>query len=147
MGDKPAAAHLTTGAYPLYDPPMPRRPLHGIRIVDLTLERGELTGRLLADLGAEVLRVEPPGGSPARSMLPVVGDQSLFFTFRNAGKKGVELDLSKDPDRERLHELLACSDVVIDSAEPGSWADSGLDADDLARRHPHLALRMRHCHP
>ena len=100
---------------------MPRRPLHGIRIVDLTLERGELTGRLLADLGAEVLRVEPPGGSPARSMLPVVGDQSLFFTFRNAGKKGVELNLSSDPDRKRLHELLACSDVVIDSAEPGSW--------------------------
>ena len=140
VGGKPAVAHLTTGAYPLYDPPMPRRPLHGIRIVDLTLERGELTGRLLADLGAEVLRVEPPGGSPARSMLPVVGDQSLFFTFRNAGKKGVELDLSNDPDRERLHELLACSDVVIDSAEPGSWADSGLDADDLARRHPHLIV-------
>ena len=50
-------------------------------------------------------------------MLPLVGDQSLFFTFRNAGKKGVELDLRNDPDRERLHELLACSDVVIDSAE------------------------------
>ena len=47
VGEKPAVAHLTTGAYPLYDPPMPRRPLHGIRIVDLTLERGELTGRLL----------------------------------------------------------------------------------------------------
>ena len=73
-------------------------------------------------------------------MLPLVGDQSLFFTFRNAGKKGVELDLRNDPDRERLHELLACSDVLIDSAEPGSWADSGLDADDLARRHPHLIV-------
>ena len=102
-GGKPAVAHLTTGANPLYDPPMPRRPLHGIRIVDLTLERGELTGRLLADLGAEVLRVEPPGGSPARSMLPLVGDQSLFFTFRNAGKKGVELDLRNDPDLSLIH--------------------------------------------
>ncbi|MEO0493023.1 MAG: CoA transferase [Actinomycetota bacterium] len=119
---------------------MPRRPLHGIRIVDLTIERGELAGRLLADLGAEVLRVEPPEGSPARSMHPLVGDHSLFFTFRNAGKKGVTLDLGQDPDRARLHELLACSDVVIDSAEPGSWADTGLDADDLAARHPHLIV-------
>jgi len=71
-------------------------------------------------------------------MPPADGDHSLFFTFRNAGKLGVELDLVTDADRERLHELLACSDVLIDSAEPGSWADSGLDADDLAQRHPHL---------
>jgi len=119
---------------------MPRRPLTGIRVVDLTIERGELAGRLLADLGAEVIRVEPPDGSPARALPPLVDEYSLFFAFRNAGKAGVVLDLSKDPDRDRLHQLLACSDVVIDSAEPGSWADSGLDADDLASRHPHLIV-------
>ena len=119
---------------------MPRRPLHGVRVVDLTIERGELAGRLLADLGADVIRVEPPEGSPARSLPPLVGDHSLFFTIRNAGKRGVALDLSQDPDRVRLHELLAHSDVVIDSAEPGSWADSGLDAADLAARHPHLIV-------
>jgi len=93
---------------------------------------------LLSDLGAEVIRVEPPGGSPSRSMPPADGDHSLFFTFRNVGKLGVVLDLSAEPDRERLQDLLACSDVLIDSAEPGSWADSGLDVDDLAKRHPHL---------
>jgi crotonobetainyl-CoA:carnitine CoA-transferase CaiB-like acyl-CoA transferase len=119
---------------------MPRRPLHGIRVVDLTIERGELTGRLLSDLGAEVLRIEPPEGSPSRTMPPLVDDVSLFFAFRNAGKRSVALDLSQDDDRERLHQLLACSDVVIDSAEPGAWADSGLDADDLAARHPHLIV-------
>ena len=119
---------------------MPRRPLTGLRVVDLTIERGELAGRLLADLGAEVIRVEPPGGSPARALPPLVDGHSLFFAFRNAGKVGVVLDLSTDPDRERLHDLLACADVVIDSAEPGSWADSGLDADDLAVRHPHLIV-------
>lgn len=129
-----------------YDPsmphvsPLPRRPLSGIRVVDLTIERGELAGRLLSDLGADVLRVEPPEGSPARTMHPKVGDQSLFFAVRNAGKRGVALDLSHTDDRERLHELLACSHVVIDSAEPGSWADSGFDADDLAARHPHLVV-------
>ena len=94
----------------------------------------------LSDLGAEVLRIEPPEGSPARGMHPMTGGQSLFFTVRNAGKLGVVLNLSQDPDRDRLHELLACSDVVIDSAEPGAWADSGLDADDLAARHPHLIV-------
>jgi len=115
-----------------------RRPLTGIRVVDLTIERGELCGRLLSDLGAEVIRVEPPGGSPSRHMPPTDGDHSLFFTFRNAGKLGVELDLSIGFDRERLHNLLGCSDVVIDSAEPGSWAACGLDVDDLTTRHPHL---------
>ncbi len=119
---------------------MPRRPLSGIRVVDLTIERGELAGRLLSDLGAEVLRVEPPEGSPARTMHPMTGGHSLFFATRNAGKLGVALDLSQDPERDRLHELLACSDVVLDSAEPGSWADSGIDADDLAARHPHLIV-------
>ena len=119
---------------------MSRRPLTGIRVVDLTIERGELCGRILSDLGSEVIRVEPPGGSPSRSMAPMHGDHSLFWTFRNAGKLGVVLDLSQDDDRDRLHELLACADVVIDSAEPGSWADSGIDADDLHARHPHLVV-------
>ncbi len=112
-------------------PGMPR-PLQGIRVVDLTIERGELCGRLLGDLGAEVIRVEPPGGSPSRRLPPLHGDHSLFFAFRNAGKLGVALD----PTSERLHDLLACSDVVIDSAEPGSRP--GTEVDDLAARHPHL---------
>lgn len=119
---------------------MSRRPLQGIRVVDLTIERGELAGRLLSDLGAEVIRIEPPEGSPARALPPLVDGVSMFFAFRNLGKRSVALDLSQDEDRDRLHNLLACSDVVIDSAEPGSWGDSGLDADDLAARHPHLIV-------
>ena len=119
---------------------MPRRPLVGIRVVDLTIERGELCGRLLGDLGAEVVRVEPPGGSPSRSMAPIVGDLSLFWTFRNAGKLGVELDLANDEGRDRLHELLAHSDVVVVSDEPGTRDGTGLDAADLAARHPHLIV-------
>ena len=79
---------------------MPRRPLSGIRVVDLTIERGELAGRLLSDLGAEVIRVEPPEGSPARAMHPMAGDQSLFFTVRNAGKLGAD---SAGRKRDRCH--------------------------------------------
>ncbi|MCU1377309.1 MAG: CoA-transferase, partial [Acidimicrobiales bacterium] len=80
-------------------------PLSGIRVVDLTVDRGELCGRLLADLGAEVIKVEPPTGSPARSLPPRHGAIGLFWAMRNAGKLGVALDLETEEDR--LHELLA----------------------------------------
>ena len=99
-----------------------------------------MCGRFLSDLGAEVIRVEAEGGSSARSMAPIVGDHSLFFTWRNCGKLGVELDLTGDAGRAQLHELLAHGDVVIVSDEPGTNADSGLDANDLAARHPHLIV-------
>ncbi len=119
---------------------MALRPLAGIRVVDLTVERGELCGRILSDLGAEVVRVEPPGGSPSRRMAPIDGDHSLFWTFRNCGKLSAVVDLSNDDDREALHRLIGASDVVIDSAEPGTRADSGLDVDELAARNPHLIV-------
>ena len=119
---------------------MPRRPLTGIRVADLTIGRGEMCARFLSDLGAEVIKVEPPRGSPSRGLPPRDGDHSLYWSFRNAGKLGVALDLTSEPDRERLHQLLAHSDVVIDSAEPGTRAGTGLDADELFVRHPHLVV-------
>ena len=119
---------------------MALRPLSGIRVVDLTVGRGEMCGRVLSDLGADVIRVESPGGSPTRSMAPIDGDHSLFWTFRNCGKLSVVLDLSHSDDRARLHQLLGASDVVIDSAEPGSRPASELDADELFERHPHLIV-------
>jgi len=100
--------------------------LAGIRVVDLTVDRGELCGRLLADLGADVVKVEPPDGSPARSIAPLHGGVSLFWALRNAGKRGV---VAEGP---RLEELLAHSDVVIVSDDP--------TAPDLAARHPHLVV-------
>ena len=119
---------------------MPRRPLRGIRVVDLTIGRGELCGRFLSDLGAQVVKVEPVGGSPSRSMAPVDGDHSLYWTLRNCGKLGVVLEIDSDDGRDRLHELLSHSDVVIVGDEPGSRDGTGLDAADLASRHPHLVV-------
>jgi crotonobetainyl-CoA:carnitine CoA-transferase CaiB-like acyl-CoA transferase len=106
-------------------------PLAGIRVVDLTVDRGELCGRLLADLGAEVVKVEPPEGSPARQLAPRHGDISLFFAVRNAGKLGVVVE-----DEAQLDELLAHSDAVLLSDLPGQ----GRDANELAARHPHLVV-------
>ncbi len=119
---------------------MALRPLAGIQVVDLTVDRGELCGRILSDLGAKVIKIEPPGGSPSRSKPPIDGDHSLFFTFRNCGKRSAVVDLSDDEERESLHGLIYASDVVIDSAEPGTHADPSLDADELLARHPHLVV-------
>jgi crotonobetainyl-CoA:carnitine CoA-transferase CaiB-like acyl-CoA transferase len=112
-------------------------PLSGLRVVDCTVERGELTARLLGDLGADVVKVEPPGGSPARQLAPVREGVSLAFAVRNAGKRGVVLDLTDASDVERFHDLLAHADVLVTS---GPEVAPGLDARDLTTRHPHLVV-------
>ena len=113
-------------------------PLSGLRVVDCTVDRGELASRLLGDLGADVVKVEPPGGSPARRTAPVRRGVSLAFAVRNAGKRGVVLDLADArADVERFHELLDHADVLVTSA---AELAPGLDARDLATRHPHLVV-------
>jgi crotonobetainyl-CoA:carnitine CoA-transferase CaiB-like acyl-CoA transferase len=112
-------------------------PLSGLRVVDCTVERGELTARLLGDLGADVVKVEPPGGAPSRQLAPVRNGVSLAFAVRNAGKRGVVLDLGAPDDVERFHDLLAHSDVLVTS---GAELAPGLDARDVAQRHPHLVV-------
>jgi crotonobetainyl-CoA:carnitine CoA-transferase CaiB-like acyl-CoA transferase len=112
-------------------------PLTGLRVVDCTVGRGELAGRYLADLGAETVKVEPPEGSPARSLAPVREGVSLAWAVRNAGKLGVALDLIAEGDRERLHTLLDHADVLLTSEVELA---GGLDVRDLAARHPHLVV-------
>ena len=112
-------------------------PLAGIRVVDATVVHGELAARLLGDLGAEVVKVEPPQGSPARSMAPVRRGASLWFAVRNAGKLGVALDLTDLADVDRFHELLGHADVLVTS-EPS--LGEGLEVEALAAAHPHLVV-------
>ncbi len=120
--------------------PASDRPLAGVRVVDLADEKGELCGRLLADLGADVLRVEPPGGARSRRIPPFHGGASLGFAFRNAGKCGATLDLAAAAGRARLHELLAGADVLIESFAPAERARLALDPGDVLARHPHLVF-------
>ena len=76
--------------------------LPGLRVVDLTVEIGELAGRLLGDLGADVVRVEPPGGSPSRRLPPFAPDGSgLWWLYRNSNKRGVVVDLDAERDAGR----------------------------------------------
>ena len=71
---------------------VPVRSLTGLRVIDLAVDLGELCGRLLSDLGAEVVKAEPPAGSPSRRLPPLDGDHSLFFTMRNCGKLSAVVD-------------------------------------------------------
>ena len=96
--------------------------LGGLRVVDMADEKGELCGRVMADMGAEVIRVEPPGGAPSRGLPPFTddGETSLYFAFRNAGKRSAVIDLETEAGRERLHALLGDADVLIESTHPGT---------------------------
>jgi crotonobetainyl-CoA:carnitine CoA-transferase CaiB-like acyl-CoA transferase len=105
-------------------------------------DRGELCGRLLADLGADVILVEPPEGGAARSAPPWAPDgrSSLYFAFRNAGKRGITLDLSRQDGRDRLHALLADADIWIEAYAPGHLGALDLAPERVLERHPSLIL-------
>ena len=118
-------------------------PLAHLRVVDLTDLRGALAGRILADLGADVVKVEPPEGDPGRLVPPFAGnvaapDRSLAFLYRNAGKRGAVLDLDAPHGRERFATLLAAADVLVENLGPASEARYGLRPEDVRARHPHL---------
>jgi len=111
-------------------------PLTGLRVVDLTVEHAELAPRLLGDLGAEVVKVEPPDGSPARDLAPIRQGVSLSFAMRNAGKLGVALDLDDAGDRERFAELLRHADVVVTNTP----TVAGQTVQELSDANPHLVV-------
>jgi crotonobetainyl-CoA:carnitine CoA-transferase CaiB-like acyl-CoA transferase len=116
-------------------------PLSGIRVVDLTDEFGPLCGRVLGDLGADVVRVEPPEGASSRQLPPFAPNgTSLWFAYRNANKRDVTADLDTDEGRVRLLELLAGADVLVESFAPGRLASLGLDPVELSARFPDLVV-------
>ena len=113
--------------------------LRGIRVVELSHERGALAGKLLADMGADVIVVEPPGGSALRRNGPFVGDvpdpeRSLAWWHYNTSKRGVVLDLAAPAGAEDFRRLVARADVVLECEDPGRLAALGLDHPQLARR-------------
>ncbi len=94
--------------------------------------------RLLADLGADVLKVEPPAGSPTRAQCPTLAGVSLPFALHNANKRSTVLDPAQPADRRRFLELAASADILVDSGIPGQAAGYGASCAELADRNPHL---------
>jgi crotonobetainyl-CoA:carnitine CoA-transferase CaiB-like acyl-CoA transferase len=123
-----------------------RPPLYGLRIVELASDPGgEFTGRLLASLGAEVLKVEPPAGAPSRRIGPfykgTVGpDTSLNFWHYNANKKSLIADVTSAEGSQRLAGLLATADMFICTLQPKELQRLGLDLAALAQSHPKLIV-------
>ncbi|OBJ61535.1 acyl-CoA transferase [Mycobacterium asiaticum] len=116
---------------------MPEGLLAAVRVVDLSDGKADTVTRLLADLGADVLKVEPPGGSPGRRSLPTVAGASIPFAVHNANKRSTVLDPGDDGDRRRLLDLAATADILVDT---GRAANYGASAADLADRYPHLVV-------
>jgi len=118
------------------------KPLSGLRVVDLADEKGELCGRILADLGAEVIRIEPPEGAFSRTLPPFAPDgrTSLYFAVRNAGKRGAVAKLETQAGRQRLQTLLENADILVESTQPGTLRRLGIDAETLLAQHPGLVI-------
>jgi crotonobetainyl-CoA:carnitine CoA-transferase CaiB-like acyl-CoA transferase len=113
------------------------------RVLDLTNERGLLCGQMLADLGADVIAVEPPEGNSARRLGPFADDEadperSLYWWAYARNKRSITLDLTTAEGRDRLLELAADADFLIESDVPGRMAELGLGYDDLAAANPSL---------
>ena len=120
------------------------KPLAGIRVLDLATGYCEIAGRLLADMGAEVIKIEPPGGHPSRRHPPFVEghegalDGSLHWAAYGIGKRSVVLDLDDEAGRARLRDLARGADVLVESLEPGTLDALGLGYPDLGALNPAL---------
>ncbi len=115
------------------------------RVLDLTDERGLMCGQILADFGADVIVVEPPGGSLARRIGPCYQDRagpetSLFWWAFNRNKRGVTLDLETDEGRAGLRRLVATADFLIESFDPGYMERLGLGYQALRAINPRLVM-------
>ena len=113
-------------------------PLEGVRVVEMThMVMGPTCGMILAQLGAEVIKVEPPAGDKTRSL---GGMGVSFFPLFNRGKRSVVLDLAKPEDRDTMHRLLASADVFLENFRDGQLDKQGLGPEELRAKYPHLII-------
>ena len=117
------------------------RPLSGVRVLDLTrVFAGPVAGRVLVDLGAEVVKVEPPEGDVTRLWGRKTAGISTYFTQQNCGKQTVCVDLTAPGGPELVAELADAADIVIENFRPGVLSRYGLAWEDLSERNPALIM-------
>jgi crotonobetainyl-CoA:carnitine CoA-transferase CaiB-like acyl-CoA transferase len=120
----------------------PAKPLDGFRVLDFTQNvAGPLAGQVLADLGAEVIKVEAPGGEAARQITAVLPGRpplATYFLPNNRGKKSVTVDLTSEAGKQQILRLADTADVVLEGFRPGVMERMGLGPKDLQSRNPRL---------
>jgi crotonobetainyl-CoA:carnitine CoA-transferase CaiB-like acyl-CoA transferase len=112
-------------------------PLDGIRVVDFSrVLAGPHCAKTLLDLGAEVIKLEPPGGDLSRKAFPRHGEISGYYSQQNAGKRNLSIDLNAPGAREVALRLCDTADVIVENFRPGALAAFGLDYESVAARNP-----------
>lgn len=116
-------------------------PLDGIRILDFTrFQQGPFSTLLLGDMGAEVLKIEQPGGDPGRTLGRHQDGYSSYFESLNRNKRSLCLDLTKSEGREVVRRLAATVDIVVENFRPGTMEKLGIGYDDLRQANPALVF-------
>ena len=116
-------------------------PLEGLRVLDLSDEKGELCGRILGDLGADVLKIEPSNGTVSRTLGPFAPDgTSLYFAYRNLNKRSASIDFDTTEGVDDLFALIKQSDVLIETFLPGTLAELGISPELLLSENPSLII-------
>jgi crotonobetainyl-CoA:carnitine CoA-transferase CaiB-like acyl-CoA transferase len=121
------------------------RALAGRRVLELADEKGVYCGKLLADMGADVIKIEKPGGDATREIPPFWGNQphperGLFFLYTNTSKRGVTLDVSTVEGQGLFRRLTETADMVLETFPPGFLKGLGLGYGDLREANPHLVF-------
>ncbi|MBT5774516.1 MAG: CoA transferase, partial [Dehalococcoidia bacterium] len=117
--------------------------LAGVRVIDATNDRGELAGRLLADLGAEVIKIEAPEGVRSRRLPPFDErpgheGESLYWAAVGLGKRSVVLDLNHEAGQTQFRALVERADILLESFAPGRIAELGFSYEELSASNPGL---------
>ena len=120
-------------------------PLAGLRVLELTNEHAQFCGKLMADMGADVIKIEPPGGQETRNIGPFLDDEahperSLYYWHYNTSKRGVTLDITKPEGRDVFRKLAATAGLVLESLPPGRMAELGLGYEELSANNPGLIM-------
>jgi len=116
-------------------------PLDGVRVLDLSrVLAGPHAGRMLVDLGADVIKVEPPEGDLTRFSWPRINSMATYFAQQNCGKRNISLDLRHPEAVAIVRSLAGLCDVVLENFRPGVMTRMGLDPDELLAAHPRLVI-------
>ena len=118
---------------------------NGLRVLELADEKGQWCGKLMADMGADVIKIEPPGGESTRSVGPFYQDvpnreRSLAFWHYNTSKRGITLDLETEDGRQLFRQMAEKADVILETFQPGYMESLGLGYENLKKNNPGLIM-------